>query len=39
MRVLALPNPSYPPDDETLALADVVLASADELVPAAVDPS
>ena len=38
MRVLALPNPSYPPDSEALALADVVLASADELVASAVDP-
>ena len=33
MRVLAIPNPSYPPDDETLALADVTLASLDELTP------
>ncbi|HLX33328.1 MAG TPA: HAD family phosphatase [Gaiellaceae bacterium] len=31
MRVIAIPNPSYPPDGETLALADVVLASLDEL--------
>jgi len=27
MRVYAVPNPSYPPDDEALALADVVLDS------------
>ncbi|HET7572683.1 MAG TPA: HAD family phosphatase [Gaiellaceae bacterium] len=27
MRVVAIPNPSYPPDDEALALADVVLGS------------
>jgi HAD superfamily hydrolase (TIGR01509 family) len=33
MRVLAIPNPSYPPDDEALALADETLASLDELTP------
>jgi hypothetical protein len=33
MRVLAVPNPHYPPDDEALALADVVLASIAELTP------
>ena len=31
MRVLAIPNPSYPPDDEALALADVVVDSPDAL--------
>jgi HAD superfamily hydrolase (TIGR01509 family) len=31
MRVIAIPNPSYPPDDEALALADVTIASLDEL--------
>ncbi len=31
MRVIAIPNPSYPPDDEALALADVTLRSIDEL--------
>ena len=31
MRVVAVPNPSYPPDDEALALADVVIGSLDEL--------
>ena len=31
MRVIAIPNPSYPPDDEALALADVVLGSLEEL--------
>jgi hypothetical protein len=25
MRVIAIPNPTYPPDDESLALADVTL--------------
>jgi len=33
MRVIAIPNPSYPPDDEALALADSVLDSLDELNP------
>ena len=31
MRVVAIPNPSYPPDDEALRLADAVVASLDEL--------
>lgn len=31
MRVVAIPNASYPPDDEALALADVVVRSLDEL--------
>jgi HAD superfamily hydrolase (TIGR01509 family) len=31
MRVIAIPNASYPPDDEALALADARLASLDEL--------
>jgi HAD superfamily hydrolase (TIGR01509 family) len=33
MRVIAIPNASYPPDDEALALADVVLESLDDLTP------
>ena len=33
MRVIAIPNPSYPPDEEALALADVTLESLDELTP------
>jgi HAD superfamily hydrolase (TIGR01509 family) len=33
MRVLALPNRHYPPAPDALALADAVLASADELTP------
>jgi HAD superfamily hydrolase (TIGR01509 family) len=33
MRVLAIPNVRYPPPDDALALADVVLGSIDELVP------
>ena len=36
MRVLAIPNRRYPPPDDALALADVVLDSIDELVPGAV---
>lgn len=31
MRVVAIPNPSYPPDDDALALADVTIGSLDEL--------
>jgi HAD superfamily hydrolase (TIGR01509 family) len=33
MRVLALPNSHYPPPPDALALAEVVLGSADELTP------
>ena len=33
MRVVVIPNASYPPDDEALGLADVTLASLDELTP------
>jgi HAD superfamily hydrolase (TIGR01509 family) len=36
MRVIAVPNSSYPPDDEALALADVTLASLDDLTVAVV---
>ncbi|MGH2929709.1 MAG: HAD family hydrolase [Solirubrobacteraceae bacterium] len=31
MRVITAPNPTYPPDDEALALADVTVGSLDEL--------
>ena len=31
MRVVAVPNPHYPPDDEAVALADVVVSSIGEL--------
>jgi HAD superfamily hydrolase (TIGR01509 family) len=37
MRVIAIPNPSYPPGDEALAEADLVLSSLAELMPEAVD--
>ena len=33
MRVIAFPNRSYPPDEDALALADVVIDSLDELTP------
>jgi HAD superfamily hydrolase (TIGR01509 family) len=33
MLVVAMPNPSYPPDAEALAQADVVIRSLDELTP------
>jgi HAD superfamily hydrolase (TIGR01509 family) len=37
MRVLAIPNRSFRPSDDALASADVVLASLDELTPAAIE--
>jgi HAD superfamily hydrolase (TIGR01509 family) len=37
MGVIAIPNPSFPPDPDALALADVVLDSIDELDPDAVE--
>jgi HAD superfamily hydrolase (TIGR01509 family) len=33
MRVIAIPNQHYPPSEDALALADVVLESLDELTP------
>jgi HAD superfamily hydrolase (TIGR01509 family) len=36
MRVIAIPNPYFPPDAESLALADVTLGSLDELTPTTV---
>ena len=38
MRVIAIANPHYPPDDEAMATAAVVLASLDELSTDVVDP-
>jgi hypothetical protein len=37
MRVVAVPNLHFPPDDEALAQADVVLGSIAELEPAVID--
>jgi HAD superfamily hydrolase (TIGR01509 family) len=37
MRVVAIPNPTYPPDEESLAQADVTIRSLDELTPALVE--
>ena len=37
MRVIAFPNPSYPPDEEALVQADVIVRSLDELTPELVD--
>jgi HAD superfamily hydrolase (TIGR01509 family) len=37
MFVVAIPNPTYPPDDEALAAADVVLGSIAELEPGIFD--
>jgi HAD superfamily hydrolase (TIGR01509 family) len=39
MRVIAVPNPAFPPGDEALADADAVLDSLAELTPELVDPS
>lgn len=36
MKVVAIPNPHFPPDDESLAFADVVVPSLDDLTPAVV---
>jgi len=33
MRVVVIPNPTYPPDDEALAQADVTIASLHDLTP------
>lgn len=38
MRVLAIPNRSFPPDADALSRADVVLDSLADLTPAAVEP-
>jgi HAD superfamily hydrolase (TIGR01509 family) len=37
MRVIAIPNPHFPPDETALAQADVVLRSIDELTPEAIE--
>jgi HAD superfamily hydrolase (TIGR01509 family) len=38
MRVVAIPNPQYPPADDALAAADLVLPTVADLTPAAVEP-
>ena len=38
MRVVAIPNPHFPPDEATLAEADIVLRSIEELTPDVVAP-
>jgi HAD superfamily hydrolase (TIGR01509 family) len=38
MRVVAIPNPHFPPDEDALAQADVVLRSIDELTPGVIEP-
>ena len=35
---MAIPNAHFPPDEEVLALADVVVDSLDELTPEVIDP-
>jgi beta-phosphoglucomutase-like phosphatase (HAD superfamily) len=37
MRVIAYPNRTYPPDEDALAQADVVIRSLDELTPELVE--
>jgi HAD superfamily hydrolase (TIGR01509 family) len=37
MRVIAIPNPHFPPDEDALAQADVVLHSIAELAPEVID--
>ena len=39
MRVVAIPNPSFPPGEEALAEADLVLGSLDELTAEAIEPA
>jgi len=39
MRTIAIPNPHYPPHEDALAAADVVIASIEELTPAIVEGS
>jgi HAD superfamily hydrolase (TIGR01509 family) len=37
MRVIAIPNASYPPDEEALRLADATLVSLEELTPRSIE--
>jgi HAD superfamily hydrolase (TIGR01509 family) len=38
LRVVAIPNAHFPPDEEALALADVVVDALDELTPGVIEP-
>ena len=38
MRVIAIPNPQYPPADDALAAADLVLPTVADLTPSAIQP-
>ena len=38
MRTIAIPNPQYPPHDDALVAADVVLATIEDLTPAVIEP-
>jgi HAD superfamily hydrolase (TIGR01509 family) len=38
MRTITIPNPQYPPHEDALAAADVVLATVEDLTPAVVEP-
>jgi HAD superfamily hydrolase (TIGR01509 family) len=38
MRTIAIPNPRFPPHEEALAAADVVLSTIEDLTPEEVDP-
>lgn len=38
MRVVAIPNPSFPPSPDALAEADVILASISDLTPGQIEP-
>jgi HAD superfamily hydrolase (TIGR01509 family) len=37
MRVIAIPNASYPPDEEALGLADATLESLEQLTPESIE--
>jgi hypothetical protein len=39
MRTIAIPNPAFPPGDDALAAADVVIGSIRELTPDVVEPA
>ena len=37
LRVVAIPNPDFPPEEDALACADVVLDSIEKLTPAVIE--